>query len=58
MSTTDALSGTTTSDYFVVCNTAGTGDTACYEQVMTTELAPLLLNWLANDLLTARVSAP
>jgi RHS repeat-associated protein len=34
-STTDALSHTTSTSYSMACNAAGTGDTACYEQVLT-----------------------
>lgn len=33
----DALSNTTNAGYTVVCNAAGTGDSACYEQVMTVD---------------------
>jgi RHS repeat-associated protein len=35
VSVTDALSARTTTGYSVVCNAAGTNDTACYEQVLT-----------------------
>ena len=35
--TTDPLSETTTTSYSVVCNAAGTGDSACYNQVATVD---------------------
>ena len=38
-SATDALSQTIATAYTVVCNTAGTGDSACYEQKLTTDAA-------------------
>jgi RHS repeat-associated protein len=36
-SVTDPLTSTTNTQYSVVCNASGTGDTACYEQTMTTD---------------------
>jgi hypothetical protein len=38
-SATDALLHTIATGYSVVCGAAGTGDTACYEQKLTTDPA-------------------
>jgi RHS repeat-associated protein len=37
VSVKDPLSQTTTQSYTVVCNAAGTGDSACYEQLLTSD---------------------
>jgi RHS repeat-associated protein len=37
LSVTDALSDATTTTYAIVCNAAGTGDAACYEQTLVTD---------------------
>ncbi len=37
LSATDPLSNVTQTAYSVVCNAPGTGDTACYEQTLTTD---------------------